>query len=259
MPRVGRQKGVQSIEIGHNVLQALALGHGTIPLGEVARLAGMSASKAHSYLVSFIRIGMVVQDLHTGRYCLGPQALRIGLAAIAHTDVIAAARIALDTLVDEIGETAFLSVWGNHGPTVVHCVHGPNLVPHEIKVGTVMPALTTATGRVFVAFLPKAMTARVVDQEMSAFLTTSSRGTSAAFDWTLIDNVHQRGIARVPGLFAPGYVALAAPVFDHQSMVSIVVTTLGPMGRFDANFDGRIATSLSTMTQELSKSLGFAG
>lgn len=257
MPSAGRRKGVQSIEIGQRVLQALASGPGTVPLGEVARLSGMSPSKAHAYLVSFIRAEMVVQDLPSGHYSLGPAAVRLGLAAIAQTDVIAAARAAARRLVEETGETAFLAVWGNHGPTVVHRTDGTTLAPLDIKVGTVMPALTTSTGRVFVAFLPRATTAAVVERELAYQETTASRGRTVGYDWDLIDKVRQRGIARVAGMFSSGLVGLSAPVLDHEGAAALVVTAIGHMSAFDAGFDGAVARALMAATRKLSQDLGF--
>lgn len=257
MPRVGRKKGVQSIEIGQQVLQALASGTTATPLGEVARITGMSPSKVHSYLVSYIRAGMVGQDSQTGLYCLGAAALRLGLAAIAQTDAIATARNAIRHLVDETGETAFLSVWGNHGPTVVHRLSVRTATPLELKVGTVLPVLTSATGRVFVAFLPRTTTAPVVQHEQAPLEGITSAGRSVGFDWGIIDRVLQRGLAREAGMLWPGLVSLAAPVFDHEGTASFVVTVLGQMSNFDAKLDGVVASSLLSITQQLSHDLGF--
>jgi DNA-binding IclR family transcriptional regulator len=42
----------------------------------------MPAAKAHRYLVSLIRVRMVVQEA-TGRYDLGPLAVQLGLASLS--------------------------------------------------------------------------------------------------------------------------------------------------------------------------------
>ena len=257
MPRVGRKKGVQSVEIGQQVLQALAAETIAIPLGEVARVTDMSPSKVHSYLVSFIRAGMVVQDPQTGLYCLGPAALRLGLAAIAQTDGIASARNAIGQLVAETGETAFLSVWGNHGPTVVHRLSAHAAAPLEMKVGTVLPVLTSATGRAFLAFVPRSTTLPVIEREQAPTKASGSLGRATGFDWGIVDRVQQRGLAREAGLLWPGFVSLAAPVFDHEGTASFVVTMLGQMSSFDAKLDGAVARSLLAMTRQLSHDLGF--
>lgn len=54
--------GIQSVEVGFSLLQALGQAPGPLMLRDLARAAGMSAAKAHRYLVSFQRLQLVVQD-----------------------------------------------------------------------------------------------------------------------------------------------------------------------------------------------------
>ena len=54
--------GIQSVEVGFSLVEALAQASGPLMLKDVAAAAGMSAAKAHRYLVSFQRIGLVTQD-----------------------------------------------------------------------------------------------------------------------------------------------------------------------------------------------------
>ena len=74
------------------VLEVLARGDGPLMLRDLAAAAGMSAAKAHRYLVSFQRLGLVQQDSISTRYELGPAALRVGLAALSRVDAVRMAR-----------------------------------------------------------------------------------------------------------------------------------------------------------------------
>ena len=60
--------GVQSLEIGMGLLRAMVDGQRAMMLKEIAAAANMPASKAHRYLVSLIRSGLVEQDPMTSRY-----------------------------------------------------------------------------------------------------------------------------------------------------------------------------------------------
>ena len=71
--------GVQSLEVGAGVLRAVVNGHRAMMLKEIAAAADIPPSKAHRYLVSLIRSGLIEQDPATSRYSLGPFALNIGL------------------------------------------------------------------------------------------------------------------------------------------------------------------------------------
>ena len=78
--------GVQSLEIGMGILRAMANGQRSMMLKDIAAAADMPASKAHRYLVSLIRAGLVDQDPMTSRYDLGTFALNLGLVALDRLD-----------------------------------------------------------------------------------------------------------------------------------------------------------------------------
>ena len=76
------QRGIQSVEVGGQLLHALAHVGRTMALKDLAREAGMSAAKAHPYLVSFGKLGLIEQDAASGRYGLGPLAMQLGLISL---------------------------------------------------------------------------------------------------------------------------------------------------------------------------------
>ena len=84
--------GIQSVEVGFELLSALSQATGALMLRDLAAAAGMSAAKAHRYLVSFQRMGLVMQYPVSTRYDLGPAALRLGLASLSRLDAVKLAR-----------------------------------------------------------------------------------------------------------------------------------------------------------------------
>jgi DNA-binding IclR family transcriptional regulator len=102
-------------------------------LKDVAQHAGMSASKAHFYMVSFKRVGLVTRHEVTGHYALGRYALDLGLSALRRLDLVEISRDAMRMLSSQISESVFLSVWGNHGPTIVFKVDGPPRIPMTLQ------------------------------------------------------------------------------------------------------------------------------
>src|SRR2546427_89069 len=107
--------GIQSVEVGFTLLEALTRARGPQMLKDLASDAGMSAAKAHRYLVSFQRIGLVTQDARTSRYDLGPASLKLGLASLARLDPVRLARERMPALMERIHHTAAIAVWGNTG------------------------------------------------------------------------------------------------------------------------------------------------
>ena len=79
------RRGIQSVELGSQLLVALGRHVAPMALRDLAKAAGMTAGKAHPYLVSFIKVGFVSQDT-AGRYELGPLALQLGMAKLRRLD-----------------------------------------------------------------------------------------------------------------------------------------------------------------------------
>ena len=140
-------RGIQSIEVGGELLRALARSGEPMMLRDLAREAGMAPAKAHPYLVSFSRIGLIEQDETTGRYEFGALALELGLISLRRLSAVRIATPRIAALANEINHAVSLAVWGTQGPTVVRLEEPSHPVHIVMRVGSVMAMLETATGR----------------------------------------------------------------------------------------------------------------
>ena len=114
-----RRQRVQSAETGMTILKALARLGGAASLTAIAAEAGENAAKVHRYLSSLTSEGLVAQHPATQHYHLGPEAVRIGLAALRQCDPVRMGESALLRLRESLRVTCFIAVMGNMGPTVM--------------------------------------------------------------------------------------------------------------------------------------------
>ena len=63
--------GVNAVEVAGALLRALADTAGPSRLADLARATGMPSAKAHRYMVSLIRAGLIEQDPASSRYDRG--------------------------------------------------------------------------------------------------------------------------------------------------------------------------------------------
>jgi DNA-binding IclR family transcriptional regulator len=252
--------GIQSVEVGFALVDALARAPGPLMLRDLAAAAQMSAAKAHRYLVSFQRIGLVVQDA-SNRYDLGPAALKLGLAAITRLDAVKLARERLPALMNQIGHTLALAVWGNHGPTIVHWEESPQAITVNLRLGDVMPLLSSATGRCFAAFVSREAVAPLLKEEVALAQEQGRTDLPASMAQVraLLDEVRQRGAARVLDTLLPGIVAFCVPVFDSDGHIVLGLVALGPVGTFDPEWGGAVEGPLREAARQLSSDLGYPG
>jgi len=253
--------GIQSVEVGFALLQGLARARAPLMLKEVAASAEMSAAKAHRYLVSFQRLGLVTQDSRTSRYDLGPASLKLGLAALTRLDPVRLARERMPALLESLQHTVALAVWGNHGPTVVHWEESAQSVTANLRLGDVMPLLSSATGRCFAAYLPSETTQRMLEVEMqrAAQIGRSDLPLTPDGVRAMLAEVRTQGTARVVDTLLPGIVAFCTPVFDSSGHIVMGITTLGSVATFDPAYGGAIDAPLRATAQQLSADLGHTG
>lgn len=262
-----QRAGIQSVEVGFALLDVMALADGALMLRDLAAAAGMSAAKAHRYLVSFQRLGLVTQDAQSTRYDLGPAALRLGLASLARLDAVRLARQRVEALLQSTGHTVAIAVWGNQGPTIVHWAEAPQTVPVTLRLGDVMPLLSSATGRCFAAFMGHEgrdgqRLAPMIREELAR-----ARRLPAGHDipqhmeavHPMLAEVRQRGMARVVHSLLPGVGGFSAPVFDAQGRLALALVVLGSVATLDTAWDGPPAQALLRCARQLSTDLGHVG
>lgn len=248
--------GVQSMEVGMLVLQALVGGHGPMMLKEIAAAAGMPASKVHRYLVSMIRTGLVEQDSLSSRYDLGPFALNIGLVAVDRLDRVRLGISAIGQLRDEVGETTALALWSERGPIIVRGERPRRPITVNVVTGTALDLLTSASGRVFAAWRPWAEIRPLVEKEIKAATLPRELKTLKGIE-AMLAAVRGDGYSAVSGYhLVPGVEAVAAPVFNHLGEITLALLVVGVQGMFDTAADGRIVGALKASAATLSARLG---
>lgn len=254
------RQGIQSIEVGFRLLHVLASTNRPMMLRDIAKGAAMPAAKAHRYMVSFMRIGIVEQEAGSGRYDLGAYALDLGLSGLGRLDPVRLSGPILEALCEEIQETVALAVWGNHGATIVRIVDSGSPVTITLRHGTVLSLSKSATGRAFSAFFRSPFLKKLLDEELREAAESSKVAVTTVrrqLEKTLTE-IRAQGLSRATGSLTPGINGFSAPVFDHTGNMVAAITALGSMGEFDAEWDGELAKTLRSAALALSHRLGFS-
>lgn len=250
------QHGVQSLEIGMTILRVMTNGHRAMMLKDIAAAADMPASKVHRYMVSLVRSGLVEQDPATSRYDLGPFALTVGLVAVDRLDRVGLGLSAIAALRDEINETTALAVWSDNGPVIVRSERPTRPITVNVVTGTALNVLTSASGRVFSAWLPQETVAPLISRELALPGLPVEVKTLCAIE-LMNEHIRQSGVAAVTDYhLVPGVAAVAAPVFNANNQITLVMLAIGVKGMIDMSPDGPVVAALTKATQTLSQRLG---
>jgi DNA-binding IclR family transcriptional regulator len=249
---------IRALDTGLELLRVIAQLGRAATLSEIAAASGMTPSRAHRYVVSLVRCGFVTQDPASGRYDLGSALLQLGAIAMSRLDVIRLGSEALARLSELTGLDSLLATWGTNGPTVIKWEHGLRGYAVKVTEGRNLPLMLSATGRVFLTFLPEPETREILKRELVLLkaVRSSNRLAKMAHIRSMQQEIRQHGMARALSDFSPSITALSAPVFDQNGRLSIAITILGIAGSFSTEYDGAPARQLRNVSRDLSGRLG---
>lgn len=221
-PRYG---GVKSIDFACRLLEVLSR-RDSSALKDLSDDTCTTPAKVHRYLSSLVRGGLVDRDPVTRRYALGPLAFQIGLRSMRAQDSLESAVKVQAVLRDRLDETTVLCVWSDQGPTVIHVEESSKPILMTIRVGAILPVLSTATGLVFAAYLPTALTQQLINVELLHRNRQASEVRSAKDVRTLLASVRRQGFAVNNENLMPGVCAFAIPMLDFSGQLVAVLSVI---------------------------------
>ncbi|MBZ0217051.1 MAG: IclR family transcriptional regulator [Fimbriimonadaceae bacterium] len=240
------KRGLGSIDVGMRLLSVLADSGTSMKLKEIAAAANLAPAKVHRYMASFLNCGMAMQDGPSGRYDLGPFAVRVGVAAMTRNDVIERASGNLAELRDDIRATCFVSCWSDRGPIIVRWEDSLRPVTVIVQIGSTMPLLNSATGQAYLAFMPPAKIESLLAKELSQTNLTRADVTELARD------TKAAGFGRVNGAFQKGIAGISAPLYGPVGDMAGAVTAMGRQAELDISLHGTVAERLKQFARQMS-------
>jgi DNA-binding IclR family transcriptional regulator len=257
-PERERRQRVQSASTAMVVLKGLAAIGGRASLTTLASHIRESPAKVHRYLVSLMEESLVAQESGTQQYVLGTECLAIGLAAMRLSDPIRLAEASLVRLRESLEVTCFVAVMGNRGPTIVRFEEPGLPITVNVRAGSVMSLLWSATGRIFLGLLDESRVRAMAEEELlhapADLLAQLDRDDPIG---QLRRDVQALQCASVKDTNLKGISAISAPLFDFNGRLCATLTALGATGGFDSSIEGSIAAAVRQEAQAISARLGY--
>jgi len=228
--KANAQTGSRNLREGLRLLEWLSPRHGGAGVREAAAALHLTHSSAHRFLETMCLAGWVRQSAETGKYELGPSAVRVGLAALERMDLRGAARPALQDLAEQTGETAYLGILVGDQVTYIEIVAGGHPIGLHRPVGWRHWAHSTAVGKVLLADIPPNRLERVLPRRS---LPRSGPQTivSPATLRPELAAVRAAGVAVNDEESGPGVFGLAVPLRDGWGRVVAGLGIGGPRER----------------------------
>ncbi|HCA5188290.1 TPA: IclR family transcriptional regulator [Acinetobacter baumannii] len=220
------QGRVQSLEVGLTVLDALIEHSAPLMLKELSEILSMHPAKVHRYVVSLIRKGYA-QQLNDGRYALGERTQVIGLKAVSRIDMLEVIQKYIIEIQQTLNCSIHVSKWFSDGPIVMQTLESNHLFNIITRVGSRMPLLNSATGRLFASLLPESVIKPLLLKEWK----NNTKLNIYPKDWKefleLKKKIVDQKYSSIFGEMMVGINAVCIPVFNFNRQLELVITCIG--------------------------------
>ena len=241
-----------------NVLRLLRLfeDHEMIRVNQVARDMGLSRSTVHRMLATLSYHQFVEQDDLSRAYRPGPVLVDIGLSVVSKLDLVQLSHSFLVDLRDQTGETAHLGIVRD-GVNILYLdsVESEQVVRTGSRVGRILPAHATATGKVLLADRPDAEVAALYPAGVPAGPTPRAV-TSVAELLEQLAEVRRLGYAVNYGESETDVAAVAVPVRDKRGHLRCALVVTGPLSRVDDEWVKTAAAASLQVARDLGERVG---
>jgi IclR family transcriptional regulator, pca regulon regulatory protein len=245
VPQLTESRYSQSVERGLAILSCFTPQRPEWGIADLADELGMSRSTTHRYALTLTELGYLARAKRR-RYRLALRVTRLGMSALAGTDLTVLARPYLEELCRRTSYTVGIAVLDGPEIVCVDRVRGLRRAPGKTDLGLAagarLPAHCTATGKLLLASLP-AEALRTVLGELELSKHGPNTITAKRALVKTLAEIREDGIATSDEESAPGLVEIAAPVRTdpgevvaavgmeaHPSMIGLdsLVEHLGP-------------------------------
>ncbi|TFD85208.1 IclR family transcriptional regulator [Cryobacterium serini] len=225
-----------------------------IRLTEASAHLGVASSTAHRILAMLAWRGFVRQDPSTKAYLPGPALTTVAFSVLRQMDLTGLAEPILNYVSSVLRETSHLGVLEGNRLRFLAVSEPDTAVRVASRLGQVMPAFATSTGKALLAELSREQLHSLYPTEELEEFTTHSVRTRTELEAQL-DQVRQRGYAvnREESEDGVGSVAVAVPT---SSGLKIAINASAPIHRLPANKAKTFALTLHEAALRLAEILG---
>jgi len=246
---------VQSLAKGFKVLQAFTAQEAELTMAEVARKCGMDNATAFRFINTLVEIGYVDKVENTRLFRLSLKVLDLGFHAIARSDLRTLARPILRGLVGEVNEAASVAVMDGSDVMYAERVQaGLTQLGVDVRIGSRVPAYSSAVGQAILAWLPREAQLRVLRGQPLIKRTATTLTDIDALVQRL-DTVRARGYAVSDQENVSGVYVVAAPVFDIDGLPIAALSVAAPVWQTSLQ---QFETGTATAVIQAAQSLGCA-
>lgn len=250
---VGPRSPLRTVQVLHE----LAVSAAGVPLAVLAERLDLPKTSLFRLLRSLESGGYVISV--NGVHQVGPETVKLGTAIMRNREFPNTARPAMERLSKASSETIILGSLDDTGMQVVYSdvIDATNPLRFMIKMGTIRPLYTSASGLAILAYMQAAELAAYLAEVTFVRYAPGTISSVTALK-RRIKEIRTRGTAvSIDGMFE-GVFSIAAPVVNAMGIVRSGLSISAPSTR-GIRQQEKFAQLLTQAGGEVSRLLGYSG
>lgn len=248
------QGGVQSLEIGLTVLDALMIQNSPMMLKELAENLSMHPAKVHRYVVSLVRKDYAKQ-LSDGRYSLGDRAHYLALNTLKRNDLLQSIQNIIIEIQQHLNCSVHISKWLGDSAVVVQSLESSHPINIITRVGSRMPLLDSATGRLHACYQPETIIRPLLEKEWQAQRHPKAKLGNWNEFLVFKQQILKQSYAAVMGEMLIGINAISIAIFDLNHELAYALTCIGTQDHLDEDNLDEIIQYLCSMQAKIQREI----
>lgn len=246
--------GTQAVARAIGLLKVFSDAQPEWSLADLAQGTKLNKTTAFRLLSALEAEGLVMRNPLSGGYRLGVELVALGGCAMRSNPLRAVSRPVLESLAQECDEAATLEVLAGSHVLIVDEVSSRHPMGMSQDVGSRLPAHATATGKLLLAYAS--------DEILAGLRLPLAQLT----DQTIVDverlrtqlaEIRRQGYAVAVGELEPGFVAIAAPIYDRERQVAAAISVGGSSLRMSPERRPELAVLVQMAARQISRQLGY--
>jgi DNA-binding IclR family transcriptional regulator len=193
------------------ILKAISTASHGLKISEISSQLDISKSTVHGITAALEDQGALVRNPLTKRYAIGSTLMELGKSAYERMDFKKAARPIMEALMAQCQESVFLGIRNKNSVTVIDIVESRKDFKISSPIGTSLPLLAGAVGKVFLSKMTQA-DARAYIREKGLVRFTSKTIVDPELYLKELETVRKAGVAFDDQEYIAGVKAVAAPI-----------------------------------------------
>lgn len=246
---------VRAVERALQILGCFDDKHPERGISDIAQAVGLHKATAHRIVTTLVNYGYLERIEDGQKYRLGLELPNLGYKVIRRMDLRREAQPFMKQFVEEWVETCDLSILDQGQVFYIEIMRGNRALAISAAVGQRLDAHGTASGKVFLAYLPAEQVDPILSKPLQAY--TEHTVTSPDELRKQFEKTRQKGYAEDYEEYEAGVCAVAAPIFNRGGTVVAALGAPSPMSRMTPERIADMAAAIKEAANGISRRLGY--